>query len=900
MSGINVHSNFIPELPLDQQPRANQGQADARSATPPRVGGDNGPLPAPPAATPQARATDEAAEQLRTAREALASMQDLAAQGHGFAQAELAGGYLQQNVATARAALVQAVADEIAALVAADPGLDEAAALQAILERHGDDPALQAELRDIGPEAGLQVQVDGIVDGLPQSSDPVADLYALDQVLTDVSSDVRERVLAHPDVQALIDRAGSSINAPVQPYLAAGNQRSDTFSEDLREALIALEQVSSSLDPELAAVLVDRALDDYEHIQREQFDGQDIIFGRINTGDAHGNSYEQLARIASHVHGSEQGAALIDRLIDLNSEGEGWDSALQAIGTNPGAFPASGGLVGPALFIALENRGIPLSANGESAAIYAMGPILYGIDVSLQPLAEDYFQLVETLHFAQQMRPMFDSQEAYDSALDTLMRDKLGDDWKEQVAAAEEQLASGGSQLLSQLAQYMDLPPEHEMRAEVDRFVQDVLSNPAAQAAISFALQRDPGLAEGALGEHLLDLFATPGLDAGGQALAAEFGNLYVLARTGQAFSALDGGDPASVTAAQSAVAGLDDPRLATVLGVDPEDLSEAVAALSDALPGLAGDTAQQESAQRVLDGALEAIAGFGADDPAGQVIRGLAMAATGSAYINANDLALNDPRVESFIDLAMQNLNYLKGTGLTAKSLIGVAVNSGLVSSSGMIGKFGLGNSGAGPWFAAVGIVTNSVGAIQAAREGDMAMAQLHNLAAVGTMTGLIYAGTWLGPVGWAVAAIAAVGIGVLAETRHNNRFETDEMRDFLAASGLSDAAAAQLYNTTGNAVSPVPFLLHYADSHGLSVEQAIDYFNQLAETSDLRLMVQIAHHTIDESGSNGTGLPATHESDAEIAEYLESPYAIIPNTAHSLAQFDMIMDALGIPLPE
>src|SRR5690606_14019983 len=192
----------------------------------------------------------------------------------------------------------------------------------------------------------------------------------------------------------------------------------------------------------------------------------------------------------------------------------------------------------------------------------------------------------------------------------------------------------------------------------------------------------------------------------------------------------------------------------------------------------------------------------------------------------------------------------------------------------------------------------------IQAFGDGDVPGGVLHATAAGGVLAGLLGAGTWLGPVGWAVAALSYVGLGALEQARHNNRFETDAMREFLAASNLSDAAAADLFNTTGNAVSPVPFLLHYAQQQGLSVEQAIAWFNTLADSGELKFVVELAHRTIDAAGDDGTGLPATHESDAELERELAAPGAntvgiVLSHEPASCAQLDMLLEAADIPLP-
>lgn len=846
--------------------------------------------------TAEAQATDQAASDLQAAESSLAQMQALARDGHGFAQAELADGYLQQNVATARTALATAVQAEIDALLRSEPGLTREQASAAIAARAA-GTGTEAEVLEALDEAETLAAVDAAIDGVDPSNGPTAALAALDDALATLPPDVRARALADPRVQRWITDAAADITAPLGPYLQRTSEGDGRHGEAVLSALQRLSWSTGDLSPELAAALLEAALPDFEQVQANYFNGGGIYPSPMTTG-----SLDLAVQVASYVANAEAGQALIGRLIALNGDHGGWEYATDAVQGSTHGDPGLSTTVGPALFVELERLGIPLTANGESPVIYAMGPILADIDGPITGRAEDYYALVETLQFAQQMRPLYGSDEEYQAALDALMSGELGADWQDQIEAAQQALATDGTRLLGQLQQFMALPADHPLRPEVDRLVQDVLADPVAQAAIGFALRADPTLSQGRSGELLLDLFSTPGLDAGGRALAVEFGNSYIGAETGVALTELDPGDPASVAAFEAQVAGLDDPRLAAILGVEPGALGEAVAALADAAPALAGDPDQQAAAQRTLNLALNGIDGFGADDPAGQVFRGLALSASGSAYMNANDLQVDDPRVETLLDSAIDNLEFLKGANFSAKSLIGVAVNAELIPAGSVVGKYGLGNVGAGRLLAAVGIASDTWQAVQSFRDGDPGSGALHLTAAGGTLLGVLAAGTWAGPVGWAIAAVSYIGLGAIAQAQHNNRFETDGMKAFLAASGLSDAAAAELFNTTGDAVSPVPYLLHYAASHGLDPEAAMAWLNGLAESGELKFVVEIAHRAIDASGDDGTALPATADSDAELDAQFRSgtPLTILLTHApESLAQMDRLLEEADIARP-
>lgn len=859
---------------------------------------DAGPATTPVPDTPQANATDRAVRAQQTAEQSLSSMRELARQGHGFARPELESGYLQQNAASARGETEAAIAAEVQALQAANPGMTADEAVDQIRARYADAPGLATIIDTAAPAALVTVEVDAALGEIDFGQQPSAVLQDVDAAMAQASPEARAAMLEDPRVQAAIVAAAGQANAPLQPYLDSGEHDGDLFAA-ATDSLRSLEQTVAGLDPELAAAVVEQALPDLE-AAHGLLPGASLLLDHRR----HDGPHVQIARLASHVGGSSSGQELTGRMIGLNHDethGDmgGWAEAVSSITLHRGLHGDNP--VGPALFVELERAGIPLTPNGESALVHATGPISDGLRWPIQPAASEYYNLVETLQFAQQMYPLFDSDEAYVAAVDELMTETLGEDWQTQIETHESELAEHGTGLLMQLSQLAALPADHPQRAEADAFIAGVLNDPAAQIVIGMALQRDPSLAQGPMGEALLDVFSVPGLEPGAQAIAAEYANLYIAVQTGDAIGALDGSDPDTIAAADARIAALDDPRLAAALGVEPEQLSGAITELRASLPGLAGDTATRESAQRTLNSALNGIPGFTTGDPAGQIFRGVALAATGSALINSQGLDFQDPRLESLLDVAMGNLKFVSGANFTAKSLLAVSVNGGLLSGKSLPGSYGMAPGNVpGRLLAGVGVVVNGWNAINAFSEGDVAVGSLHATAVAGTAAGIFGAGTWLGPVGWAAAAVSIIGVGLIENARHNNRFETPEMRDFLAASGLSDEAAAALYDTTGNAVSPVPFLLHYAAAHGLSPQEAVAWFNQLAADGHLGSVVKLAHYAIDASDGDGTGIPATHPSDAEVAENMEFlPHAVVLSETRSLAQMDMQLEVLDIPPP-
>ncbi|MCD9096786.1 hypothetical protein [Luteimonas fraxinea] len=890
MVTLNVGTH-IPDLPLSAQPQARNAQSSVTAQSPPEATQPT----SPPATTPQANATNDAAAEHRTASGALDSIRLLSAQGHGFARAELNDGYLQQNVSNASEALETSIDAEIDALISADPGLSDADAAALVSARFEGFPELQAGV-DAAIEGVLPArQSDALIQSVPSGSEPGEALYALNEVLQGAPMDLRQRVLADSRVQTWLTDVAAQVTTPLQPYLEDPGQIGErNYPQDMLDGIRGLEQIANELDDDLAAALTEAALPAFEQVNESVFGGSGMFSGGGAIWADEGLA--RIVQMSSHISGAEGSQALTNRLIDLaGGTSADWGRAADAVIAHNGIPPRS---IGPALFVELERQGVDVGQG--SPVLASMDPIRNGIELSIQPDAAEFYELTETFRFAQEMRPLYASDTEFEAALDALMTESLGADWQAQIQAQQDVMASHGSRLLNQLAQYTDLPADNPLRSDVDTFISEVLNDPVAQAAISMALRADPALAQGPLGDSLLDLFSIGELGAAGQGLATEFANLYISTQSGAAISGLDGGNPATIAAADAQLASLVDPRLAEALGVEPAALESAIGAMRESLPGLAGDDTQREAAQRAFNTALNGIEGFTADDAAGQLLRGMAVTASASALINAQGLQLDDPRVESLLDIAIGNLEFLKSANFTGKALISLAVGAELISATGFIGKYGLSNALTGRLFAAAGIAADTWNAIQAFQDGDAGAGTLHVTAAGGVLAGVLGAGTWLGPVGWTVAALSYIGLGAIDRAAHNNRFETDDMRNFLAASGLSDAAASVLYDTTGNAVSPVPFLLQYAQSHGLSPDQAIAWFNQLAETDQLSGVVHIAHQTIDEAGGNGTDLPGTHASDSEVADTLDfTPHHAVAMGAQSMAQFDMLLQTFDIPPP-
>src|SRR5690606_29768023 len=290
-----------PDMPAIQVSTRTPVQAldvPAENRSPPGVqpadGSHGGPDAYTPATTAEGTATNQAAADLQGAQDALASMQALARQGQNFAQAELDAGYLQQNVASARADLASATGAEIDALMAADPGLTREQAAALVASRFEGTP-VATDVTDAIAAADIHSVVDATIDGVDPSQGPEAALSALDDALADLPPDVRERVIADPRVQQWIGEAAARATEPLAPYIGPDAASDGREGEAVVSALQRLSWTTGELSPELAAAVLDAALGDFEQLPLARHGGG-IYPNPMNTG-----SLDLVVQLASYV-----------------------------------------------------------------------------------------------------------------------------------------------------------------------------------------------------------------------------------------------------------------------------------------------------------------------------------------------------------------------------------------------------------------------------------------------------------------------------------------------------------------------------------------------------------------------------------------------------------------------
>lgn len=456
------------------------------------------------------------------------------------------------------------------------------------------------------------------------------------------------------------------------------------------------------------------------------------------------------------------------------------------------------------------------------------------------PLSGDiqaYVALTEQYYFALQMRPTFASDADFNAALSTLMTQQLGADWQQQIDQATQALAAEGGRLLGQIMQLQ----------QFDLAANGLLNDPEAQFAISLALSNNPALTTGPQGQQLLEAFAAIGLSGApgptGESphpLAALAAEAYVRNN-----ALLPMSDPALTPETRLQLleqAMANNAALAQLLGTNVAQLNAFISDLASLpLPaqGVPPGPEMAEALQGVVDGVNEL--GLSADS--NRVFRGLALGFSLSNTWDAVGGFYDDPSFASGIGLLVD----VAGLGVSGAEF---ATAMRLLPESAFF-------TGLGRALYVVGAGMAALDALGRIGAGDWAGASLNGVIA----GGLLYAGASGGPAGIVVAAVAQIallGYDSWRQTQYSNRFQNEAQRDFLAASVFGPVVAAALYDTSGNAASPVPMILNYCSGQGLTLEQTAAYLNYLAQQklffdgNALNVFRDGVHRRLDKNGSD------------------------------------------------
>lgn len=837
------------------------------------------PLTSPQSSQP----LDDALSELRQAEENLQSMQDLAAEGNGAARAELHDRYLQRAVDDAEGAVQTAVADEIEQEAGASPSVAAVDRVgNEIAQRYANDPASQEAVRDAVAEIRLDTQAGEVLDAAEAADTPQEAIETLGEGYAAAAPEVQARIRNDSRTGALLDTAVGEANAPLASIPNEIRSGHDVYPP-VREALHNLEQLTEGLPPELAGELVERALPAYESVQQAS-EGFGIVGGP--------NGQYSLVNIAGRVADAPGGSGLVGRLTSLNDNTLGLETALY-----DGAAPA--------LFIEMERRGNVVM--GNSPLDVAMEGVEGYLDQQVQGDVERYAELTEELSFLVTNAGPTMTTEQLERAIDEYIAAK-GPEWEADVEATRQALEQHGENLLQQIEQLHDLPSElTDRQGEIDDNLRAMLDDPAAQTAISMALRQRPELAAGQAGQDLVDTFAELGVTGDNNPMAVSLVGAYLRENVMDPTAQIDLGDPASLQAARDQITDAlnDNPQLAQVLDVTPEQLNDVATALVDLVPDPASGIDEFQYANNIARNANNAFdkldEALGRNTPFNLGFRMSAVAIVGSGLVNSSVNFAEDPTLRNGMEVLLQSARVGVDGAQLAAAMRDLPANSPTVS----------GLKAAGRFVHVLGAGMAGVDALSRLGQGDLVGAGLNATVAGGVgfaifgPSSVFGVAGLAGPIGFGAAAAATLGLFVydsIRSTQHSNRFQTEEATAFLADSEVfSDEAAGVLTDTSGESHSPVPILLEYGRLRGLNAEQTVDWINSI-DPDRLAALRDNLHHTLDEIDGDLSRFGETHDDDDWFVRDTEQrPWfaATGESRPESAVQVDAILEVLEIDPP-
>jgi hypothetical protein len=759
------------------------------------------------AASPE-QATDAAVKKVEAAQIAVNHAQAAANNPKGtpasISHAQISLPSLQKSLTDAQTQLKTAIDNEITAKVGLQGTSDQVAqAGHQIAARFSSDRTAQKLVDQAVAGISTARQLHSIVASAQAQSDPVKSVQSLNNSYVHGSQTVKDAMLNDPGVHQILQRAAQWATQPLSPQINAGVG----FQAPGLQAMQRLAQLTHGTDANLGAQLVSDALPHIEQVNKS-FQAQ---YDQSMLGP---EGVQAMLKVVDNISGTAIANADVQRLAAQHF----WNSSGMTNAIASGATPTYA--------IALAQQpGIDRQMVLQ-AALTGVSEYQQKVDGDVANYAKQTQELNWLINNAgTSMTPAQLSQ-----AVSDYVKSK-GGAWQSQYAQDTQQLASDGQTLLRQMKALQTLPPSLAgYQSQADSTINRVINDPQANAAISMALQKTPDLTSGDNAKSTLDFFATVKLSDGGRKLAQEAATAYVKSKILPDIAQLNSkSDPAAFARLQADLKDLRDSNFSKVLGVAPKDFNKAIDYLEQALPTAGEDAAAIEAKLAKLDENLsnlssgpKAIKAFDKATFAGQLVRGLGLAAAGASFINDFNKATNDPStkniLKTFVDVA----------GISQKSSE-LALGLGAVDEGSLLGQFGgaakLGARwGAGEFIAGVGALFDAWSAVDAANKGDNVSAGLYAAGALGGLATAIGAGSWLGPVGIGIAIASAIGLAVWNHHKEVTQFETPTTSKFLESSGFTPQAAQALTQESGDGHSAVPLLARYAQLHGLNLQKAAD----------------------------------------------------------------------------
>lgn len=642
-------------------------------------------------------------------------------------------------------------------------------------------------------------------------------------------------------------------------------------------AMHALEQMTAKLDRDAAAQLVSAVLPEFERYA-------------ATLGP---NGVTALVKIAGRIRGTLLGDAAIARFSALGY----WntDAVRNAIASGESPAYAIGYVNQPDI-----DRDLVIQS------------VVDGIDLHRQNTAariSDYAAHSEELNWLIANGGASMTREQLTQAIDDYITAK-GGPWQSQREEKSQQILQDGELWLRQLQELRNVPPHLRAPAEIDAQIAEILSDPAATAAIGLALRHNERLATD---PDTLDFFATIKLNDGGRKLAQELITAYIKWKIlPRRIDSLATSDPAVFVRMKENLQIFRKPNWAGPFGLPQKQVNQVVDALERAMPSAGDDATQIAQKLGALDAELRNLRGptglkaFDRNTRAGQLLRGLGLAFAGIAFYSDFRLWRDDRTWKNALKVIID-------AAAVSQKGAELALGFGAISDKSLPGRFGgsaklAGRWGASEFLAGIGAAFDLWSAGEAFAGGDNISGTLYTTGAAGGFMTTFGAGTWAGPVGIGIALASFVAINAHKAHKETTRYETATTQRFLQAAGLSARAAKVLTNQSTRGFSAMPLLSRYAELKGIDLQESaqqqkfIQWMDSLSRLQ-LEMIVLAAHGALNEIDGDVRQFGMTSPTDNDpyvrrVQSHAAGAVIEVPHIhAESVAAMDRLLQHLSAP---
>ncbi|SDL72631.1 LysM domain-containing protein [Modicisalibacter muralis] len=738
-------------------------------------------------------------------------------------------------------------------------------------------PAVQAALdRSSGARAIAEAAGADIIADAEAANDPAEALRQYESGYAEAPERVQDALDRSSEAQAIIDDAADWAAEPINDEI----DDSERPAASMLETMQRLDTLTEGLSPELVAEVVDAMVPRIEESQQRLMDNGYAGYAIGPQGTT------TLMTVLDRVAGTPTGDAAIQQLaehalFDMNTLRA---STLSSVSQGD-AIPAY------ALAVATLD-----GMHGDFTEQIVSAVEQFG-DHAIAGQAEDYAAHLDELSFLAVNGGAAMTEEQLETAITDYMQ--ANPEWQAQLETLQGQLADSGVELLTQIQQLQSLPDD--LRADHQARIDGLLDDSNSQLAVSTALQERPELVRGEAGDELIATFTELGITGDDNPLAMNLAGAYL--RENVILPAADI-DPSDLASLQDAHAQLDEaldnnPQFATLLGISSSDLNE----ISDLFHGLVPTHDSNFDPQRYsidvarnLNNTLDKIDAIFRDTPFNRAFRTSAMAIVGSGLANAIQAYGEAPSLRNALQVALDSARVGVDGAQLVDSLLKPSEGSGATNALKLGGKF----------VHLLGAGLAGVDALARLSRGDVVGAGLNAAVAGGVGYSVFGTSSLAGPIGFAVATAATLGLFAwdgIRNVQHNNRFQTPTTAEFLSHAGFNEEAAQALSDQSGEGYSAVPLLMRYGELHGLEPEDTVEWINAIADDENGPVMLTALrdnlHNTLDKFDGDITQFDE-HADGFELASPSLGESRSGTLTPRSAFELDAILPQLDIESPQ